>query len=53
MLKISKMYQNTTFLLEGNGEEHGDIWRRYFENGKSYRETPVIQYLPFSSGKLI
>ena len=32
MNAISKMYPEITFVLEGEGEEHGDMWVKYFNN---------------------
>ena len=33
MLTLSKEYPNLVFLLEGEGEEHGDSWKFYTYNG--------------------
>ena len=32
--EFSKLYPDVVFLLKGEGEESGDIWRAYFLNGK-------------------
>jgi hypothetical protein len=37
MKRISKMYPDYTFLLEGEGEDSGDMWREFFKNGMSKR----------------
>ena len=34
MREISKKYPETIFILEGEGEESGDIWKKYYLNGK-------------------
>ena len=34
MRKISQLIPDVLFLLEGEGEESGDIWKKYFMNGK-------------------
>ena len=34
MLDISKKFPNITFVLEGEGEENGDLWVKYFNNGE-------------------
>jgi len=34
MKSLSKIYPETLFLLEGEGEESEDIWQKYFKNGK-------------------
>lgn len=36
MTKISKKFPDIIFLITGNGEEDGDIWRHYFTNGNNY-----------------
>ena len=33
MIAVSKMYPEITFVLEGEGEEHDDMWVKYFHNG--------------------
>jgi len=32
--KFSKLHPNALFILSGEGEEAGDIWREYYKNGK-------------------
>ncbi len=34
MKNFSKQYPNKLFILEGEGEESGDLWKEYFKNGK-------------------
>ena len=34
LTKLSKEFPNHIFLLEGKGEESGDIWKTYYKNGK-------------------
>ena len=36
MKSISKSFPTVVFILDGEGEENGDIWREFFMNGKSY-----------------
>lgn len=34
MREMSKQFPNILFTMKGEGEESGDIWRRYYLNGK-------------------
>lgn len=34
MTKLSKKYPNHIFKLEGDGEENGDQWKKYYKNGE-------------------
>ena len=53
MRKISEKYQNVIFSLYGNGEEDGDMWVKYFMNGKVQTEEAVITYADFDPKKLM
>lgn len=33
MINLSKQFPDMIFCLEGDGEERGDMWRKYFHNG--------------------
>ena len=35
MVKISKLFPDIAFRLRGDGEERGDMWYEYFQNGYS------------------
>lgn len=35
ILELSNKHPNLLFHLEGEGEESGDIWKKWFRNGKS------------------
>ena len=37
MREYSSKYPSTLFLLSGIGEESGDCWREYYQNGKMQR----------------
>ena len=52
MIKYSKKYPSVLFLLKGEGEETGDIWRAYFQNGKMFRTKATILFEEFSIEKL-
>ena len=34
MMKLSKAFPDETFVLYGEGEEKGDLWKGYYKNGK-------------------
>lgn len=52
MLKISKRYPLTIFVLHGEGEESGDLWKAYFLNGKMQKADAKITYDEFDESKL-
>ena len=53
MKELSKIYPETTFLLEGEGEESGDIWQKYFKNGKMQVCKAEIVFPAFDESKLV
>ena len=53
MTAYSKNYPNTMFILSGEGEESGDIWKAWYENGASYRETARVQIADFDASKMV
>ena len=36
MREYSEVHPQYLFILDGEGEESGDIWRKFYKNGKSY-----------------
>lgn len=52
MKKFSKLHPDTLFLIDGEGEESGDIWRAYYKNGKSFRASAKLVFEEFSEEKL-
>ena len=52
MLELSKSYPFVVFVLKGEGEESGDIWMKYFKNGKMYQSHAVITFAPYDENKL-
>ena len=36
MLEYSANHPEYLFILDGEGEESGDIWRKFYKDGKSY-----------------
>lgn len=52
MIEISKKFPNLIFILDGNGEESGDIWRKFYMNGKTYSWQLIIEKPNFDPEKL-
>lgn len=52
MKKYSKQYPDTLFVLIGEGEEYGDIWKTYFKNGKMQKCNAQITYDEYDESKL-
>lgn len=46
MLAISTQYPNVTFVLEGHGEETGDVWKKWYRNGNVHVSKPELVYEP-------
>jgi hypothetical protein len=52
MRQVSKANPETIFILEGEGEESGDIWKKYYLNGKRQEAKAIITFEPFDEKKL-
>jgi len=52
MLQYSLKYPDTTFQLTGEGEESGDFWRNYYNNGKCQQTKGEVIYEEFDEFKL-
>lgn len=52
MKKISLKHPNTVFKISGEGEEQGDIWNRYFKNGKCQYSRAKIVFDGFDESQL-
>lgn len=52
MVEVSKKWPDVLFTLEGIGEESGDMWRKYFKNGKVQICPAVITYPQFDESEM-
>lgn len=52
MAEFSKIYPDVVFELSGEGEESGDIWKKYFKNGQKQICMAEIVYPPYDETKL-
>lgn len=52
MKAFSTLFPNLIFRLTGEGEDPGDIWKKYFKDGKVQVCHAKITYDPFDEGKL-
>lgn len=44
MKQLSNRYSQTLFLIEGHGEERGDIWRAFVRKGEIFYQKAIITY---------
>ena len=52
MLRLSLLYPNILFELQGDGEESDDMWVTWYKNGKKQHCPAEIIYPPFDESKL-
>jgi hypothetical protein len=52
LLQFSTKYPNWLFTLNGEGEEGGDLWKKYFLNGKMQLAKAKIVFDEFDHSKL-
>jgi len=52
MIKYSLSKPDVLFVLDGDGEDSGDIWRKYFKNGKMQPALAKIVFDNFDETKL-
>ena len=52
MRTYSERHPNTIFVLSGEGEESGDLWKAYFKNGKMQRCKAKITYDEFDEAQM-
>lgn len=53
MLELSRRFPEELFELHGEGEEPGDIWIKYFKNGKMQSCFAKIIFDEFDEKKMI
>jgi hypothetical protein len=53
MKSYSKRHPQVIFCIDGEGEESGDIWKAYFQNGKMFKTKAALVFEEFSVDKLI
>lgn len=53
MKAVSKEYPNHVFKLEGYGEDNGDIWVKYFKDGKMQECRAKITFDEYDESKLV
>lgn len=52
MLKFSKVFPEALFELYGEGEEQGDVWKKYYQNGKSLVIRAKVTFEDFDKSKM-
>lgn len=52
MRSFSEQFPHVLFTLSGEGEENGDLWKKYFRNGKMQAAPAKITYAEFDESLL-
>lgn len=52
MQLFSRRWSHVIFALKGKGEENGDLWHKYFQNGKVQICNAIITFDSFDPEKL-
>jgi hypothetical protein len=52
LILLSEEYDELVFQLDGKGEENGDIWRKFFKNGKYSFSQAIITFPDYDESKL-
>jgi hypothetical protein len=52
MIQLSNKFPDVLLELYGEGEEAGDVWYKYFKNGRIQRCPAQITFEPFDESKL-
>lgn len=53
MVYFSKGYPDAIFELSGEGEESGDVWKKYFKNGRYVSIYPELIWPEFDPNDLM
>jgi len=53
MRRLSVENPRIVFILDGEGEDAGDIWRTFYKGGRSYTWRPDVEPPAFEYDKLI
>jgi hypothetical protein len=52
LVEFSRKYPEIVFTLSGEGEDAGDMWKKYFRNGKKQIARAVIAFNEYDESKL-
>jgi len=52
MVLLSKEHPTIVFTLSGDGEESGDVWRKFYKDGKFMDAGPELIYKEFNENEL-
>jgi len=52
ILSSREEYKNVLFILDGEGEESGDIWKNYYRNGMQCKLKAKITFDDFDESQL-
>ena len=52
MKAYSKMYPELLFIINGQGEEHDDLFNAYFKDGKVQKCSAIITFDEYDESKL-
>lgn len=53
MLRLSRTFPEVLFVLSGEGEEPGDLWKCYYLGGRVQEATARVEYPPSDPDKLM
>lgn len=53
LAEFSEKYPDALFILDGNGDDNSDIWKKYFKAGKYRNCSARINFDEFDESKMI